>query len=142
VQGGHGASPVVLVVDDDPEARGLCEEILREVGFRVEWALDGLMAIERARTTRPSVIVMDFHMPGLDGWETTRYLRADPSFSSIPIIALTADSHYQTVVGALDAGCDCFLVKPVPPEQLVSAVRRGLSHPWPATETDIRGRRP
>jgi CheY-like chemotaxis protein len=132
VQHGLCALPVVLVVDDDPEARKLCEWILQRVGFRVEAALDGLAAIERAHTLRPSVIVMDFHMPGLDGWEATRHLRADRSLASIPIIAVTADSHYETIVGALDAGCDWFLVKPVTAEQLVATVRRALNPPWSA----------
>jgi CheY-like chemotaxis protein len=132
--------PLILVVDDDAEGRRVCAEILGRAGLRVEEAVDGFMAIAQARNLRPAVIVMDFHMPGMDGWGASRHLKSDPDLPSIPIIALTGDSHFETVVGAMDAGCDVFLSKPVTAEQLLAAVQRALRTPPADPSTGVRGR--
>jgi two-component system, cell cycle response regulator DivK len=118
--------PLVLVVDDFPDARDLYAEVLELAGFRVEQADNGAAAVERARQLHPSVIVMDLSLPILDGWEATRILKSDPSTCTQRIVAISAHSLDSHIARALDAGADAFLSKPCLPDELVSAVRHLL----------------
>jgi CheY-like chemotaxis protein len=118
--------PLVLLVDDDPDARRLFADGLRRRGFRVEEARNGFRAIELAKRLLPAAIVIDRHMPGLDGWEAVQRMKAEGTLRAIPVLALTADIDYPSVRGALEVGCDGFVAKPVTPHELVSAVERVL----------------
>src|SRR3954453_11736263 len=84
------ASPLVLVVDDSPDARELYSEYLESCGFRVITADDGEEAVQAARPGCPAAIVMDLAMPNMDGCEAIRQLRADPLTADIPIVAVSA----------------------------------------------------
>ncbi len=118
--------PLVLVVDDYQDAREMYVEYLAFSGFRVAEAQNGLEALEKAFDLRPDIILMDLSLPGMDGWEATRRLKADERTKGIPIVALTGHALAGHSEGARQAGCDSFVTKPCLPDALVVEVRRVL----------------
>ena len=121
------ASVSVLVVDDDRDARAMYRMYLVHVGCKVRTARDGHMAISKANTWTPDVIVMDLAMPKLDGWTATRSLKSAPATAHIPIIALSAAAEAREE--AREAGCDGFLAKPCQPDMLWWEIRALLNPP-------------
>jgi CheY-like chemotaxis protein len=121
------AEPLVLVVDDYDDAREMYAESLLVSGFRVAEAADGAQAIELARTLAPDVILMDLSLPGVDGWEATRRLKADARTRHIPVIALTGHALSSALDTAREAGCDRFVVKPALPDVIIAEVRMAIS---------------
>lgn len=119
-------APLVLVVDDYDDSREMCAEFLVFSGFRVEEAKDGHEAIAKATSLLPDVILMDISLPGLDGWEATRRLKADARTSAIRILALTGFALKDHEEQAKSSGCDGFVTKPCPPDQMVLAVKKQL----------------
>jgi CheY-like chemotaxis protein len=99
---------------------------LSYTGFRVAEASNGHEALEQAFSLHPDLIVMDLSLPGLDGWEATRRLKADQRTRDIPVIALTSHALEGFSEGARAAGCDAFVTKPCLPEQLVTEIRAVL----------------
>ncbi len=116
----------MLVVDDYEDARELYAESLRVLGFRVAVARDGAEAIDLARALTPDVVLMDLSLPGVDGWEATRRLKADPLTRHIPVVALTGHALAQAADSARAAGCDRLLIKPALPDQVVAEVRKAM----------------
>jgi two-component system cell cycle response regulator DivK len=106
------SSPAILVVDDSPDSREMLAEYLRFRGFNVSEASNGEEAIEAARRLRPDLVLMDLSMPGIDGWEATRQLKADPVTSHSIIIAVSAHAFAPERQAAKSAGCDAFILKP------------------------------
>lgn len=105
--------PKLLLVEDNEMNRDMLSRRLQRRGFVVVCALDGQQALEVAASDRPDLILMDMSLPILDGWETTRRLKADPHLQSIPVIALTAHAMVADEHRARKAGCDDFDTKPV-----------------------------
>jgi two-component system, cell cycle response regulator DivK len=124
--------PLILVVDDYEDAREMYAEYLRFCGFRVAEARNGNEALEQAFTLMPDLILMDLSLPGMDGWEATRQLKADERTRQIPVVALTGHALAGASEGAKKAGCDSFVTKPCLPDDLVVEVRRMLSIARPA----------
>jgi CheY-like chemotaxis protein len=120
-------SPLILVVDDYEDAREMYAEYLRFCGFRVAEARNGGEALEQAFSLMPDLILMDLSLPGIDGWEATRQLKADERTRNIPVVALTGHALAGASEGAKKAGCDSFVTKPCLPDDLVVEVRRMLS---------------
>jgi CheY-like chemotaxis protein len=120
-------APLILVVDDYQDAREMYSEYLQFSGFRVAEARNGNEAVERAFELKPDLILMDLSLPGMDGWEATRRLKADDATKNIPIVALTGHALAGASEGARKAGCDSFVTKPCLPDDLVVEVRRMLS---------------
>jgi len=120
-------SPLILVVDDYQDAREMYAEYLQYSGFRVAEAKNGNEAVAQARSLRPDLILMDLSLPGMDGWEATRVLKADEETKDIPIVALTGHALAGASEGARKAGCDSFVTKPCLPDDLVVEVRRMLN---------------
>jgi len=118
--------PLILVVDDYEDAREMYAEYLRFCGFRVAEARNGNEALEQAFALKPDLILMDLSLPGLDGWEATRMLKADERTRGIPVVALTGHALAGASEGARKAGCDAFVTKPCLPDDLVVEVRRML----------------
>jgi len=116
--------PLVLLVDDSEDNREVYAQYLSFSGFRVEIAVDGVEAVEKAGRLHPDVIVMDLSLPRLDGWEATRQIKSAPATSGIPVIALTGHAVSESKRKALDAGCSGYLTKPCLPDVLVSEIRR------------------
>lgn len=103
----------ILVVEDNPLNLELVRDILVSAGYEVVEALDGEAGIEIARLEKPSLILMDLQLPGLDGLEATRQIRADPNLAKVPIVALTAHAMRGEEERAASAGCDGFITKPI-----------------------------
>ena len=119
--------PLILVVDDYQDAREMYAEYLQFSGFRVAEARNGNEAVAQARSLKPDLILMDLSLPGMDGWEATRVLKADEATKRIPIVALTGHALAGASEGARKAGCDSFVTKPCLPDDLVVEVRRMLN---------------
>jgi len=122
-----GPAPLILIVDDNTDAREMYAIYLEHAGFRAAEACDGEAAIESARRERPAVILMDATMPRLDGWEAARRLKADPETKSIPLIMLTAHAFSEHRDRAAAVGADAFLPKPVLPDALANEIRKVLA---------------
>lgn len=119
--------PLVLIVDDNEEQRFIYTTFLRLAGFRVIGAPDGTSGISQARIMRPDVILMDLYMPGLDGWQACRSLKAIRETTHIPVIALTALVFEEAKQEAMDAGCERFVAKGADPEGLLRTIREVLT---------------
>ena len=119
--------PLILVVDDYQDAREMYAEYLQFSGFRVAEARNGNEAVAQARSLKPDLILMDLSLPGMDGWEATRVLKADDATKRIPIVALTGHALAGASEGARKAGCDSFVTKPCLPDDLVVEVKRMLN---------------
>jgi len=118
----------ILVVEDDLGNRRIVVKILTTAGHRALEAPDGASAIAVARQEHPDLIIMDLALPGMDGWEASRRLKADPDTADIPIIALTAFAMRGDEERAREAGCDAYLSKPCRPQTIRDAVQRFLEH--------------
>lgn len=119
--------PLVLVVDDAPDARALYGEYLEYLGFRVETAANGAQAIDAARREWPAIIIMDLAMPEVDGWQAIERLKGDPLTSDIPIVALSAFAFGEEPRRAREVGADLCLSKPCLPSQLARVIRAMLA---------------
>ena len=113
----------VLIIDDDPMIHQLLRGHLEGDGFRVFGASDGIEGINAAREHRPSVILLDIHLPRLDGWGVLARLKSDPALSGIPVVMLSVEEQRGR---AFSFGACEYLLKPVEPDQLVSVVRRSI----------------
>lgn len=119
-------SPLVVVADDDPITRSIVELKLKSRGYRVVTAPDGDQALDLIASERPSLIVLDAMMPGTNGFEVLRQVKANPEDAGTPVVMLTARKLEQDIVGALEAGASDYLVKPFIPEELAVRVARLL----------------
>jgi two-component system phosphate regulon response regulator PhoB len=113
---------LVLVADDDADIRDLVALRLARAGYRVETASDGVEAFARAVELRPDLVVLDVSMPGQDGFETSRQLRADPRTSHVPVVFLTARTREQDVATGYARGGDGYVTKPFEPQELLDRV--------------------
>jgi len=129
-------TPLILVVEDFDAAREMYRDYLEFSGFRVETARDGREAIDKAHALHPDLILMDLSLPGVDGWEATRLLKADPTTRHLLIVALSAHALAAEGERARAAGCDGFIAKPCLPPDLVTEINRYLK-----LQTDVRERR-
>jgi len=123
------SSAVVLVVDDEPQIRRVLRTTLASHGYTVLEAKDGPEALERMRSGRPGLILLDVNLPGPSGLEICRELRAS---SDAPIIMLTVRNSERDKVQALDAGADDYVVKPFGIEELMARIRASLRRANPA----------
>lgn len=114
------ARQTVLVVDDERNIIELARLYLEQEGFTVEEARDGAEALEKIRTLKPAVVILDLMLPEVDGWEVCRRTRAK---SEVPIIMLTARSDDVDKIVGLELGADDYLTKPFNPRELVARVK-------------------
>lgn len=112
----------ILLVEDNEMNRDMLSRRLQRKGYEIVIAVDGRQGIEMARSSQPDLILMDMSLPGLDGWDATRQLRADPQTSGIPIIALTAHAMAGDREKALDAGCNDYDTKPIDLPRLLGKI--------------------
>jgi two-component system, cell cycle response regulator DivK len=123
----------ILVVEDQPDNRQILRDLLTSADFEVIEAEDGEAGLAAAATHHPDLILMDIQLPGLDGYETTRRLKADAALRAVPVIAITAYELNEAEDKARAAGCDAYMAKPISPRQLLAKVREHLSLRWPTT---------
>jgi putative two-component system response regulator len=119
-------SPLVLVVEDDAANRALLAHLLTRSGYRSTAVADGLDGLEAARSLAPDLVLLDVELPGLNGFDVCRALRADPRTVALPVILVTGRTDVSDVVTGLDAGADDFLRKPFDQAELVARVRSVL----------------
>ena len=115
-------APRILVVEDDPDNRRIVVKVLAVDGYATLEAGDGESALALARREHPDAIIMDLAIPGIDGWEAARRLKADARTADIPIIALTAFAMRGDDERAREAGCDAYLAKPCRPQAIREVV--------------------
>jgi len=113
----------ILLVEDNEMNRDMLSRRLIKKGYEVVMALDGEQALEMAQAEAPDLILMDISLPGLDGWEATRRLKARPETQAIPIIALTAHAMAGDKEKCLEAGCDDYDTKPVEFPRLLGKIQ-------------------
>ena len=117
----------ILVVDDQPENQYLISELLKQVGFQVSIAANGMQAVQSFQKWKPHFIYMDMRMPEMNGIEATRIIRAMSGGRYVPIIALTASLLEETHPDILEAGCNAVLRKPVEPSVLFETIATYLN---------------
>ncbi|MCK6040355.1 response regulator, partial [Klebsiella quasipneumoniae] len=123
----------VLVVDDDTALAEMIGIVLRGEGFEPSFCVDGDVALDAFRSARPDLVLLDLMLPGKDGIEVCRQIRAE---SGVPIIMLTAKSDTVDIVLGLESGADDYVPKPFKPKELVARVRTRLRRTdQPAAET-------
>jgi two-component system, OmpR family, response regulator MtrA len=113
----------VLVVDDDTALAEMLGIVLRGEGFDTSFCGDGAQALEAFRSSRPDLVLLDVMLPGKDGIEVCRQIRAE---SGVPIVMLTAKTDTVDVVLGLESGADDYVVKPFKPKELIARVRARL----------------
>ncbi len=116
----------VLVIEDNEKNRYLISFLLKGAGYEVIEAETGETGIETALRERPDMILMDIQLPGIDGYETTRRIRASPGEPGVPIIALTSYAMTGDRDRALAAGCTGYVEKPINPDTILDEIRRYL----------------
>ncbi len=116
----------ILAIDDDITVRITLQDLLESEGHEVLLAADGKEGWEKARSSRPNLIVCDWMMPGLDGLELTRRIKGDRVLEKTFVILLTAREQIDDRVEGLDAGADDFIAKPIETEELLARIRAGL----------------
>jgi CheY-like chemotaxis protein len=113
----------ILLVEDNEMNRDMLSRRLQKMGYEVVLAIDGEEGMAKAQSELPALILMDMSLPGIDGWEATRRLKAAPQSQNIPVIALTAHAMTDDRDKALAAGCDDFDTKPVELSRLLSKIQ-------------------
>ena len=112
----------ILLVEDNEMNRDMLSRRLQKQGYEVVLAVDGEEGLAKAQSDSPALILMDMSLPGIDGWEATRQLKADPATRAIPVVALTAHAMAGDREQALAAGCDDFDIKPIDLDRLLGKI--------------------
>jgi two-component system cell cycle response regulator DivK len=116
----------ILVVEDQDDNRRILRDLLTASGYELIEAVDGEQGLTAAEQERPDLILMDIQLPGIDGYEVTRRIKANEALRSIPIIAVTSYALSGDDQKAFEAGCDAYVTKPFSPRQLLAKIREYL----------------
>jgi two-component system alkaline phosphatase synthesis response regulator PhoP len=119
-----GNNKRVLVVDDERHIVRLIQVNLEREGYQVLTAFDGKDGLQKVKTEKPDLVVLDVMMPYMDGFEVLKSMKADPQTAGIPVIMLTAKAQDADVFRGWSSGVDCYLTKPFNPMELLTFVRR------------------
>jgi CheY-like chemotaxis protein len=121
------AQTLVLVADDSKVVRIKTGRLLAQHQYQVAYAIDGLDAVQQMQAQPPDVLITDVEMPGMDGFELTRHLRADPQTAQLPVIMITAaDDRHREQADA--SGVSVLLGKPYPEDALIAHIRLAMGH--------------
>jgi two-component system CheB/CheR fusion protein len=115
----------ILIVDENVDAARSLGMLCEQMGHDCKYAYDGIAALEAARRLRPDVILLDIGLPGMDGFEVARQLRAEADFRDVLIIAVTGFASDEDRQRSREVGIDHYLVKPADPAFIESLLRRG-----------------
>lgn len=127
---------VILIVDDNSDNLELALAILSGHGYELRTAVDAKAALELMQTVLPKLILLDIQLPGIDGLQLARQLKADPRTQHIPILAVTAYAMKGDEQRARAAGCDGYLTKPINKRELRAAVAGYMQRQTPTSEHD------
>lgn len=117
----------ILLAEDEPTSQRVASELLGTLGLTVDVAVDGLAAVEMSARNRYDLILMDLQMPGLNGLEATRTIRARPGGDAVPILAMTANTSEQDRERCLAAGMNGHVGKPIEPQRLFETLLKWLT---------------
>jgi two-component system cell cycle response regulator DivK len=123
------ASELILLVEDNAKNRKLAHDVLAHQGYRVVDAESAEEALRLVREQPPGLVLMDIHLPGMDGIEALRRLRADPATRAIPVMAVTASAMTHDRAKIMGAGFDGYQSKPISVKPFLAAVRELLDRP-------------
>lgn len=126
------AKPKILAVEDNNDMRHFLKRVLERHGYDFLEAGDGIEGFEVALAQHPDLILMDLSLPHVDGYEVTRKLKADPTFASTPILAVTAHARSADEKRAMEVGCDAYLSKPYSIRNLLDLIEAHLPPRDPA----------
>jgi two-component system, cell cycle response regulator DivK len=113
----------ILVIEDHEDNRRIVRDLLTPAGYEVIEAVTGEDGVTMADSHRPDLILMDIQLPGLDGYEATRQIKAKPELRAIPIVVVTSYALSGDDVKAREAGCDAYVTKPFSPRALLAKIR-------------------
>ena len=116
----------ILVIEDTEDNRQIVRDLLESAGYELIEALDGLEGVAAAEREHPDLILMDIQLPGIDGYEATRRIRAVSALAAVPIIAVTSYALSGDEAKTRAAGCDGYVAKPFSPRQLLAKIREFL----------------
>jgi CheY-like chemotaxis protein len=116
----------ILLVEDNDMNRDMLSRRLERAGYKIIIAIDGQEGVDRAKSEKPNLILMDMSLPVLSGWDASKQLKADTETSTIPIIALTAHAMEEDRQKALAAGCDEYDTKPIDLPRLLGKIQQLL----------------
>ena len=117
----------ILLIEDQEDNRQIVRDLLTSAGYDLIEAVTGEEGVSMAETQRPDLILMDIQLPGLDGHEATRRIKANPALRHIPIIVVTSYALSGDEAKAREAGCDDYVAKPFSPRELLAKIRQHLS---------------
>jgi CheY-like chemotaxis protein len=117
----------ILIVEDSSSVRRLIEVCLRELSLNIVGAADGVAGLHAARETLPAAVVLDIGLPGMDGWEVLRRIRADEATRKTKVLILTAHAQPEVAVQAQEGGADDFMTKPFRPTDLRDRVAKMIA---------------
>jgi len=120
------ANELILIVEDNPKNLKLVRDTLQVKGYRTIEAGTGEEGVQLAREQQPALVLMDIHLPGINGVEAFRELRADPTTRAIPVVAVTASVMAQERTKVMAAGFDGFQGKPISVRELLETIRQVL----------------
>ncbi|MEL6406016.1 MAG: response regulator, partial [Chloroflexota bacterium] len=118
-------SHTILIIEDSPDNMMIVSMILQSMGYNTIEATNGVMGLEMVKTHQPDVVLMDYHLPGINGLDATKTIKTSKNLCHIPVIALTADIY--TKEDFLQAGCDAYLAKPIRKGSLLRTVQQVLN---------------
>jgi len=116
----------ILAIDDQEDNRRILRDLLAAADYEVIEAVDGEEAVALAEQHVPDLILMDIQLPGIDGYEATRRIKANPALAHIPVIAVTSYALTGDEDKAMEAGCTAYIAKPFSPRALLAKVREYL----------------
>lgn len=116
----------ILIVDDDPDSLDIVRTFLHSKGYDVHTARDGRDALAKLEDVKPSLVLLDVMMPGMDGWEVARLIKNHPDHADIRVVMLTARSAFSDKQEGLRAGADDYIVKPIRLDELATRVEKNL----------------
>jgi two-component system cell cycle response regulator DivK len=119
-------SQLILLIEDHEDNRRIVRDLLTSVGYELVEATSGEDGVAMVESHAPDLILMDIQLPGIDGYEATRRIKANPAFQHIPIIAVTSYALSGDDLKAQAAGCDDYVTKPFSPRVLLAKIRQYL----------------
>jgi len=129
--------PTILIVEDHADNMVLTVLLLQSAGYAVLSASDAEAGLTMARAERPDLILMDIHLPGMDGLEATALLKRDAATSAIPVVALTALAMKGDEERIRAAGCDGYIAKPIRIHQFLATIAAQLGEPAPEPANEM-----
>ncbi len=123
--------PLCFIVDDHGDTREGFAEYLRDWGFEVRTASDATELRVLLTTATPAAILMDVHMPRVDGWTLTREIKANPRTREVRVVVVSASVRQEDRIAAEESGADSFIAKPCDPQSIVSELTRLLTYEMP-----------